>query len=1379
MRRSALDRGLTWTALAGVVLLAASSSGAISSAPPASPPATPTAVSLSGRLAFRTFGEEDGLTSSSVQCLLQDATGFLWIGTDDGLFRHDGRRFLRFGRDEGLPSTRVNVIHETADGRFFVGTRSGLARLRAGVFEPLGEAAGLPEKPIPTQGVASDREGQIFVGTQKGLFVGNGDRFSLVSAAPGEGDDPVTGLFVDPDGALLYARGRRLFRRANAHGQATAIDFGATRGLNSKESIDQVLSDGDRNLYVRTLRTLQVLRRGATAFESCDVGLPAAVESGRLALDDRGRLLVPTQRGLAYRFHTARVAEAWRVIGPDEGLSGGTVLSALVDREGLLWIGLAGGGLARRLGRGEFTSWGQADGLTHDVVWAIAREKTNGVERPRGALWIGTLEGVTRLDTENGEIRRWREADGLAGNIVYALAPDNDGSMWAGSWPGGLTRFGPEPGRIRRYVPGNLEPSQARIVALFRSSRGDLWVGAQSGAYVMRTGTEKLERVIVPGGDEPDSVYAFAEDVHGDVYAAGRYGLQRLTGPNARRYRKKDGLKADFIASIAFHAITGEATRQENAISSFPGGPGTRRLIVGYRDALGADELAIDGDRLAANALPLSFRKVLFLGRDHSGALWVGGSGGLDVFEPGHDRPAHYGKADGLLTEDMDQNAFLAEGADNAEQGGEGRTVWIGTSRGLVRYRKLPGSSTPPAPRVVLTGAWAGERRLLSATGQRAPAGQEQLSRGERNVSLSWAGLTFADPKRVRFRHRLVGLEDTFTETALDEARFPALPSGSYRFEVLAVSATGAVSDAPATFAFRVLPAWWEGTLARSGLVAMLLAVVFGVVKLRTRALEADRRRLETAVAARNRELAKANSGLRAANEELKAAQRQIAELVESSSEALHDIPVWAVSIASDLARTIGAAEIGVFAVEGDEIKRLGESTTRAPTLEELRGGEPRHGAASGMDGRELVVPVFGMTGALFGGLVIVRAETPLDWSPAERQLVQSFAHQLGGALELHKLRAELAEMASQRAALRRQMREKGIELVQICARCGRCYGPTASRCEMDGVSLGEPAAMPLRLLGRYRLKRLLGEGGMGTVYHARDERLDRDVAIKIVRPSQFAEPGIRLRFEKEARAVARIRHEGVIAIHDSGDLEDGSAYLVMEMLEGCDLGHALSRSGPATPRQAAWLLRKVSAALSAAHQAGLVHRDIKPENLFLVDKPDGLAVKILDFGLAKSMKVESGPTQSGIVVGTPSYMSPEQIHGAPLGPESDLYSLATVLFETLTGLRMVQANGLAETFHEVTYKPPPALSVHIPGCPEEVDRTFAEALAKDPNARPTDLSEWAEALARLLENVPADVPGWPATTAAILMGDYYKPRESLPGITATDLAPGPKPPLL
>ncbi|MEP6994127.1 MAG: diguanylate cyclase [Acidobacteriota bacterium] len=769
---------------------------------------------------FRTYGEEEGLSDLSVECVIQDRTGFLWAGTDDGLFRFDGRRFVKFDGDQGLPRTRIYQVYETPAGTLYVGTGSGLARRQGDRFVVIGSAEGLGAFAISHQGIAADADGNVFVGTERGLFAGRADRFHPDQEANAGGSGAVTAVHVDRNGVLYFAHGGSLFRKASGR----VVDFGTPRGLPGEETIDETQTDAEGRLWVRTVRHLYVLPPNGQRFERRDDGLPDSSEFGRLGFDDLGHLLVPTVQGIAHE-----QGRTWRVIGRREGLAADTALTALVDREGSLWVGLLGGGLTQRLGHGEFSNWTRGDGLSHEVLWAIARQRAGP---DAGSLWVGSEQGLNRIDAA-GTVRIFREKEGLGGNVVNSLAAGKDGSIWVGSWPGGVTRILPD-GKVRHYEADDISSDQFRVGAILERANGEVWVGAVSGVYRLAPGSSshRFERVSI-GRDKPDGVRGFAEDAAGTLFAASKQGLLRLTGA-PRKYTRSDGLRENFLSSIAVAA--------------------DGSLVVAYREPIGAEKIVFHGDRIAAYPINTSTglisNKVVLVGKDSSGVLWIGTGSGVDLFAPDWSKSERYGKPDGMISEDLDQNAFLAE---------PDGTVWLGSSRGLIRFQAEAGPAPQPAPTVVMTDVRAGERQL-------DPSQRAVLNTRERDFSASWAGLTFVEPRKVRFRYRMVGLVDHYTETDTTEARFPALPAGDYRFEVVCVSAAGKVSQKPALFALRVRPSWWETWWARSLWALLAAGAVAMVVRWRTRHLEADRHRLEEAVAARSAELAAANRELREAS---------------------------------------------------------------------------------------------------------------------------------------------------------------------------------------------------------------------------------------------------------------------------------------------------------------------------------------------------------------------------------------------------------------------------------------------------------------------------------------------------------------------------------
>ena len=259
--------------------------------------------------------------------------------------------------------------------------------------------------------------------------------------------------------------------------------------------------------------------------------------------------------------------------------------------------------------------------------------------------------------------------------------------------------------------------------------------------------------------------------------------------------------------------------------------------------------------------------------------------------------------------------------------------------------------------------------------------------------------------------------------------------------------------------------------------------------------------------------------------------------------------------------------------------------------------------------------------------------------------------------------------------------------------------------------------------IGPYEIVGPLGAGGMGEVYRARDARLGRDVAIKVL-PAALASDAERLRrFEIEARAVAALNHPNILSIHDIGTHE-GTPYLVSECLEGQTLRQELA-GGPLPLRRAVEYGKELAQGLAAAHDKGIVHRDLKPENIFVTR--DG-RIKILDFGLAKLVKpegsadqgatLEAEPTSVGAVLGTAGYMSPEQVRGEPADARSDIFALGTILYEMLSGQRAFRRDTSAETMTAILKEDPPDLAELTKPIPPAVERIVRRCLEKKPLQR-------------------------------------------------------------
>jgi serine/threonine-protein kinase len=272
-----------------------------------------------------------------------------------------------------------------------------------------------------------------------------------------------------------------------------------------------------------------------------------------------------------------------------------------------------------------------------------------------------------------------------------------------------------------------------------------------------------------------------------------------------------------------------------------------------------------------------------------------------------------------------------------------------------------------------------------------------------------------------------------------------------------------------------------------------------------------------------------------------------------------------------------------------------------------------------------------------------------------------------------------------------------------------------------------------------YRLERQVGVGGMAVVFSAHDERLNRQVAVKLLAPALAADEGFRQRFLHESQAVAAVDHPHIIPVHDAGET-GGVLFIAMRYVPGGDVRSLVSQAGPLTPTRVAAIVSQVASALDAAHAAGLVHRDVKPANMLLDTRP-GWAdhVYLADFGLSKAALNPAGLTGDGQFLGTADYISPEQIKAGPVDGRADQYALACTAFELLTGAPPFRRADAMAVLHAQSFEPPPPLTSRRPDLSAAADQVLATALAKDPEDRYESCQDFTDALAGVLGLAPPD----------------------------------------
>ncbi|MCI0418608.1 MAG: response regulator, partial [Acidobacteria bacterium] len=790
------------------------------------------------RYSFKVYGSEEGLGSLTVQSVLQDSQGFLWVATQNGIYRYDGQRFLRFSTAQGLPSNFVNCVFQSQDGTLWAGTfAAGAARLEKGRFVPLTQESGIGAGGIAYQGIASDGKGTLYFATENGLSIGDGVRFRTLTEENGLPARLVSAVYVDAAENVWFGSGNRLCRLADDGVEV----LGPESGLHD-ENIDAIIADAEGSLYARTATHLVRRRSGEQRFEPIDSGLPVSNTFGSLFIDKQGTLWAPTSLGLA-----ERQGHSWRLLNSQSGLVMDAVFAVTEDREGSLWIGIGGGGLARWRGRNVWTGFRRSEGLSSEVIWAITRDK-------RGTLWVGTELGLNFWDPKQ---RRWRtrELRGVPSTRHRALAVAPDGGLWIGSDRAGVSRLEPASGRFETYfdLAGK---SRLRTRAVAVDDQGVVWVGATEGLFrgTRAGGRYHFQQVRVFGGAiENDGFFSLAFDARGDLWAAGRGGLARFNGSRWTRYTVRDGLLENFTAYVA-------VAPDQAVWVGYRGGFGVTRMQLSAQGAIFRHYRADAG---------LSSDKTFFLGNDGTGQIWVGTDAGINMIRG--ERIRHAAQAEGLIWDDTNSNAFFLD---------QDGSVWVGTSNGLAHYQPAFDQSKALPPPAVIVDVRLGERL-------QDPSALARASSEERTFSVRFAALTFVDEHHIRFRYRLQGAEPDWVETRLGEARFPNLNEGSYRFEVIAQSHLGPWSPKPASFSFVIAPRWWRTTPAKGAALLSLVALGTLVVRWRVRALLRAKTVLESVVAARTSELRKEKERIERQNVEIEALLVKAQESTRMKSEFL------------------------------------------------------------------------------------------------------------------------------------------------------------------------------------------------------------------------------------------------------------------------------------------------------------------------------------------------------------------------------------------------------------------------------------------------------------------------------------------------------------
>src|ERR1039458_8345844 len=744
---------------------------------------------------FRHYGAADGLQNLAILSLAQDGAGYIWAGSEGGLYRYDGTRFGLMAATEGLPCvTEVHALHVASDGALWVNTCAQIFRFDGQRFHPIAGVSGMLSG---AQRMANNEHGNVLVATPSGMYEAAPNGAGSYSAHPYPLGPEFAGMSIRGiarnGSELWFGCGRRLC--VEERGRVST--FGPAEGL-PEDNWDAIGIGPDGSVWIRSPSRLYRKPPGAARPVEEKPDIASSAFWGALTVSRDGLVMVPTDKGLALR------DGRWRVIDDQRGLPSAMTAAAIEDREGSLWIALIGAGVARWLRYGEWEAWTKAQGLPSDLIWSIRRDR-------KGALWVGTALGLARLEGQKPP-RTWTRKDGLGGDNVRWLGETSDGAIWAVVKPGGVARIDPVTGKIRLF-------GQADGLPCATSHRGfvdhldRLWVATACGVFrgVFRNGrppaSDGFQRIDQPASLE-HAAWAISEDKQGTMWVANPDGLWSLSDGQWRQYRKADGLLTDnpYIPAIG------------------PDGA----LWLHHRLDAGIERVEFSGNRIVHSTAVLtadasSVEVTAFHGFDSLGRLWRGSANGVSVLTGGS--WSYLSAEDGLIWNDTDGDAFWAD---------PDGSVWIGTSRGLAHYGPPSGGSPgPPVADPVIT-------RL--EMDQRSRVGRAEFS-----------SLNYKSERLLRFAFRLDN--EHWTDTTERVISFAGLSPGRHRLEIRSRVRDGPFSAKLALAEFQIDPKWWETWWLRS--VALLLgaAAVWGIIAWRSRLLRRRNRQLESAVRERTAEL--------------------------------------------------------------------------------------------------------------------------------------------------------------------------------------------------------------------------------------------------------------------------------------------------------------------------------------------------------------------------------------------------------------------------------------------------------------------------------------------------------------------------------------------
>jgi len=767
-------------------------------------------TSTAQRYFFENISVQQNLPASKVYAALQDGFGLVWIGTEAGLASYDGNKVITYSAQNGTAAGGVRSLMVDNDGRLWAGHLDG------------------------------------------GITVSDGNKFTAYIIGK-DMHSAITALVQTADGLVWVATaGHGAFRVDAIPSEGNALqvtNFNEAHGLQKVLLSATGMKDG-RICFVEDRGTLRTMSKGAPKAEELKIpGWQELFECNTLFEDSRGALWLGTRGGGAFRFEQGKV----RQFSPANGLGSGTVLCFGEDGDGGIWAGTLDGGVSlieqervRTFSRSNglhstfvrsitrdregnlligtndggldifkgdrFVCFSASDGLVDTQVWAVS-------EDDRGRAWFGTNGGIVILsDREGAGIERTITVQQgmLPTNFIRCLREDDKGFMWIGTDNGGLLRYDPRTERVVQEVEVVL--GAGKVNALEIGQPGELWIGGVNGLvrHVPGSGTPPTT-ITEEEGLASNNVASIYRDQQGTIWVGSTVkGITRINNGQAK-------------ALDLGRSFTATAFVQDDEGRIWVGTEGQGIIVLENGKEV---QRFTEEEGLLSNTIKA-------LGRDQNGHVWIGTNKGLNKWRP---------KKGGFIAFTERAGFTGIEVKPNAVWTTKKGDIWFGTANGATRVGNEKGVERSVAPLVSIRG-W-------KVNLEDRPMDDVRLDHSERNVRIAYSSVSLSDPGAVRYMYKLEGLDDEWEPiTTETDAYYPALPPGSYTFQVKAMDRSGLWSDPPTEMEFTILPPWYRSWWFYTALVALISIVLFSYIKVRERQLRMRNIILERRVEERTAEV--------------------------------------------------------------------------------------------------------------------------------------------------------------------------------------------------------------------------------------------------------------------------------------------------------------------------------------------------------------------------------------------------------------------------------------------------------------------------------------------------------------------------------------------